>query len=306
MKNDDPVLAGLMAQRELIRARLGALPWAGQPEIKTRSGKRYLYTRKRVDGHLRSTYIGPYSDELFRALKENGGEEHRLRIELRRLDKRISKRVSSDADSPSAAGLSLLLAKARKNELIADELALSEAGIPRSKILALLENGTLTGLTPDQIGVVMTLSRAWDAVLELKDPAGLDFLFRLSRLFNGRENSGLRTAVFSSTGTGYVPPPPDEQTVRERLERIGSSKAAPGEIAAALCLYLMRTQAFNAENELIAMLYANRVLIALGGGIFDIPEKDLPAFRELRAAFYNGTDNGEIMRFLTERCVIAG
>lgn len=306
MQKNDVMLEGLMAQRELIRARLGALPWAGQPEIKTRNGKRYLYTRKRVDGHLHSTYIGPYSDELYRALKENGTEEHKLRIELRRLDKRVTKRVPSDTESPSGTKLSLLVAKARKNELIADELALSEAGIPRAKIISLLENGTLTGLTPDQIGVVMTLSRAWDAVLELKDTGGLDFLFRLSRLFNGRENSGLRTAVFSSTGTGYAPPPPDEQTVRERLERIGSSKAAPGEIAAALCLYLMRTQAFNAENELIAMLYANRVLISLGGGVFDIPEKDLPSFRTLRAAFYDGTDNGEIMQFLTDRCVIAG
>lgn len=306
MRTNDPVLDEMITKRELLRAQLAALPWSGMPEIKGHNGKRYVYTRRRVDGHLHSSYVGPYSDSLYASVKANGQTEHSLRIELRRLEKKLAAHTAGESDAPSPVRISLVIAKARRNEVIADELALSESGIPRAKILSLLENGTLTGLSPEQIGTVMALSRAWDAVFEQKGPADLDFLLRLSRLINGREGSGLRTAVFSSTGTGYAPPPPDADTVRERLNRISTSNAYPAEVASALFLYLMRTQAFNAENELIAALFANRVLIGLGGGVLDISEPDLPAFRLLRTAFYNGTDNGEIMRFLVERCVTEG
>ena len=48
MNNNYPQIQELLQQRADFQARLNLLPYDGNPEIKDREGKQYLYVRKRV------------------------------------------------------------------------------------------------------------------------------------------------------------------------------------------------------------------------------------------------------------------
>lgn len=82
MNNQYMQIQELLEQRAEITARLNLIPYDGSIEIKDRDGQKYIYIRKRVLGRNTSTYVGPYSDDLFasiaKLLKEAKGYKNRL------------------------------------------------------------------------------------------------------------------------------------------------------------------------------------------------------------------------------------
>ena len=79
----------LLKKRAELNARLRALPYQGTPEIKTISNLKYVYLRKRIAGKLTSSYIGPYSDELYNLLLKNAQEIREINKELRKIEKEL-------------------------------------------------------------------------------------------------------------------------------------------------------------------------------------------------------------------------
>ena len=59
MNNNYPRIQELLHQKADFQARLNLLPYDGSPEIKERSGKKYLYIRKRIGSRLSSPPISP-------------------------------------------------------------------------------------------------------------------------------------------------------------------------------------------------------------------------------------------------------
>ena len=74
------------------------------------------------------------------------------------------------------------------------------------------------------------------------------------------------------------------------------------ETAIALCLYCMKAQLFNDGNKRAAVIFANHYLISHGAGMLNIPEKDVPEFKRLLVAYYEGKDEGEIFAFMKTNC----
>ena len=103
-------------------------------------------------------------------------------------------------------------------------------------------------------------------------------------------------------GTSYVPPLPIEQVIKEQLEDILKSAAAPVDVAIRLCLYCMKTQIFNDGNKRASVIFANHYLISKAGGLLVIPESHVPEFKRLLIKYYEGKDNGEIKEFLKQNC----
>ena len=91
--------------------------------------------------------------------------------------------------------------------------------------------------------------------------------------------------------------------MKENLETLLNAELPPDEKAIRLCLYCMKTQIFNDGNKRASVIFANHYLIAQGGGMLIIPEKHVPEFKRLLVAYYEGKDNGEIIRFLKEQCM---
>ena len=58
----------LLQKRADLKARLKLMPYQGSHEIKLRGESKFIYLRKRIAGKLTSTYIGPYSEELYNLL----------------------------------------------------------------------------------------------------------------------------------------------------------------------------------------------------------------------------------------------
>ena len=80
----------LLSKKAELNARLSLLPYDGTPEIKTISGKDYLYVRKRVLNKVTSTYVDVYSDKLYNNLLRNNEEAKKLRREIRKIDKALA------------------------------------------------------------------------------------------------------------------------------------------------------------------------------------------------------------------------
>ena len=68
MKNNFEIIQDLLRTKAEFQARLNLIPYNGSVEIKEVSAKKYLYIRKRIVGKVSSTYVGPYSDELYQIL----------------------------------------------------------------------------------------------------------------------------------------------------------------------------------------------------------------------------------------------
>ena len=85
----DEIQSALREKADL-NARLSLIPYEGTPEIKTVSGQKNLYTRKRIGSRLTSTYVGTYSDELYQLLLRNTREAREIRKGLRKLDKALA------------------------------------------------------------------------------------------------------------------------------------------------------------------------------------------------------------------------
>lgn len=64
----------------------------------------------------------------------------------------------------------------------------------------------------------------------------------------------------------------------------------------------MKAHIFNDGNKRAAVIFANHYLIPQGAGMLIIPEKEVPEFKLLLAAYYEGRDNGEMMTFMKTKC----
>lgn len=68
----------LLQEKADYQARINMIPYDGSPEIKENESGKYLYIRKRVGSRLTSSYVGIYTDDLYKILirdsKEHPGE----------------------------------------------------------------------------------------------------------------------------------------------------------------------------------------------------------------------------------------
>jgi hypothetical protein len=88
----------LLNEKASSEARLRLLPYNGSPEIKEIQGKRYLYVRKRELERNTSTYVGPYTDELYQMLVRNNAERRSINKQLRLIDKKLAQLGYSETE----------------------------------------------------------------------------------------------------------------------------------------------------------------------------------------------------------------
>jgi hypothetical protein len=309
MNNNYPQIQELLHQRADYQARLRLLPYDGSPEIKDRDGKNYLYIRKRVGSRLTSTYVGEYSDELYQLLLRNARESRELKKQIRRLDKELAALGYSDAELPARVMLNLDFARANMKSNIYDQAVLEGVATTFPQTEDILENGIVSGVSASDVQKILNLKHAWEFVLD-KDvvsyPTDYSILCHIAKLVNEgfyQDGGRIRGVPVTIGGTSYIPPLPIESIVKETLEELLSGKASAEETAIALCLYCMKAQLFNDGNKRAAVIFANHYLISHGAGMLIIPEKDVPEFKRLLVAYYEGKDEGEIFAFMKTNCI---
>lgn len=68
-------------------------------------------------------------------------------------------------------------------------------------------------------------------------------------------------------------------------------------------LWIMRRQMFIDGNKRVAMLFANKIMIDNGCGIFSISQENQNDFFKKLIAFYETGDNKEIKKFIYDKCI---
>lgn len=308
MDNTFDTIQQLLQEKADYQARLNLIPYDGTPEIKENNSGRYLYIRKRVNGKLTSTYVDVYSDDLYQLLLRNAKEARELKKQIRRVDKELAAKGYVGDELPSDVVLNLDFARANMKANIYDQAVLEGVATTFPQTEEIIENGTVNGMTADDVLKVLNLKHAWEFILD-KDVIAADsnyyLLCHIAKLVNEGffyDGGRIRGVPVSIGGASYVPPIPIETQVKERINDILNSGKDAIDIAIELCMYCMRAQIFLDGNKRASVIFANHYLIAHGLGLIVIPEEYVPEFKKLLVTYYETADIKKISKFLKEKC----
>ena len=301
-------LQNLLQEKADYQARLNLLAYDGTPEVKETAGKKYLYVRKRVGSRLTSTYVDVYSEELYQMLLRNAREARELRKKIRQIDKQLAKMGYEENELPPRVIENLDFARANMKENIYNQAILEGVATSFPQTEEILENGKVYGMTATDVQKILNLKHAWEFILDkdvIQSESDYYILCHIAKLVNEGFflNGGrIRGIPVTIGGCSYIPPVPIESVVKERIKEILASGQSDIDKAIALCMYSMKTQIFIDGNKRASVIYANHYLIAHGQGFLVIPEKEVPEFKKLLVAYYEGEDISVISRFLKEKC----
>ncbi len=161
----------------------------------------------------------------------------------------------------------------------------------------IIDNGTVNGMTANDIQKILNLKHAWEFTLDedvIQAQTDYYLLCHIAKVVN--------EGFFTDGGSSYKSPIPIETIVKEKIQKILASEKDIIDIAIELCMYSMKTQIFIDGNKRASVIFANHYLIAHGQGFLVIPEKYVPEFKRKLVAYYEGEDLKVISAFLKEKC----
>ena len=308
MEQSFTIIHRLLQEKADYQARLNLIPYDGSPEVKeTKSGK-YLYIRKRINGKLTSTYVDVYSDDLYQLLLRNSKDARELRKQIRRIDKELAVNGYVEEELSTDVIINLDFARANMKSNIYDQAVLEGVATTFPQTEEIIENGTVNGMTADDVQKILNLKHAWEFILD-KDVIRADsnyyLLCHIAKLVNEGffyDGGRIRGIPVTIGGTNYIPPIPIESQVSENIRGILNSGKDTIDIAIDLCMYCMRTQIFVDGNKRASVIFANHYMIAHGLGLIVIPEGHVPEFKKLLVAYYESADISKISAFLKDKC----
>ena len=309
MNNDNisEVQTLLTAKAELA-SRLKLIPYQGTLEIKEKNGNKYIYLRKKELGKVSSLYIDKYGEELFTVLLKQTSEAKELKKQIRIIDNKLAKMGVSVEDLPPETQLNLEFARINMKANIYDQAILEGVATTFPQTETIIDNGIVSGMSATDVQKILNLKHAWEFILDknvLSYKSDLYLLSYIAKIVNEGfyfDGGKLRVVPVRIGGSSYVPPLPNEITVKENIEKVLQSATPIIDKAINLCLYCMKTQIFNDGNKRAAVIFANHYLISQGEGLLIISEKDVPAFKKLLVDYYEDKNPSAIVSFMKENC----
>lgn len=306
--SDFDEIQSLLQERADCNARINLIPYDGSPEIKENASGKYLYIRKRISSRLTSTYVDVYSDELYQLLLRNAKELKELRKKIRHIDKKLADLGYNSSQLDKRVLQNLDFARANMKANIYDQAVLEGVATSFPQTEDIIDNGTVNGMTANDIQKILNLKHAWEFILDndvIQAKSDYYLLCHIAKLVNEGffANGGkIRGVPVTIGGSTYKPPIPVESIVKEKISDILSSEELPIDIAIKLCMYSMKTQVFIDGNKRASVIFANHYLITHGQGFLVIPEEHVSEFKKKLVAFYEGEDITVISNFLKEKC----
>lgn len=306
--NDFNKIQNLLQKKADYQARINLIPYDGSPEIKENSSGKYIYIRKRVGSRLTSTYVDIYSDDLYQLLLRNSKELRELRKQVRKIEKRLADLGYEANDLDVRVIQNLDFARANMKSNIYDQAVLEGVATSFPQTEDIIDNGTVSGMTANDIQKILNLKHAWEFILDtdvLQAKTDYYLLCHIAKLVNEgffADGGRIRAVPVSIGGSSYKPPIPVETIVRDRIQEIIISEKEKIDIAIELCMYSMKTQVFIDGNKRASVIFANHYLIAHGQGLLVIPEEYVPEFKKKLIEYYEGKDIKDISTFLKDKC----
>ncbi|MDD6302131.1 MAG: Fic family protein [Bacillales bacterium] len=308
MDNNFAKIQELLNRRADFQTRLNFLPYDGTPEVKTISGKRYLYVRKRELDKVKSTYVGEYSLELYNVLLKNNVEAKSIRKEIRHIDKELALLGYKDEELSERVILNLEFARSNMKKIIYDQAVLEGVATTFPDTETILENGIVNNVKAEDVQKIINLKHAWQFILD-KDVIQSRSDYYLASYIAKLVNEGLlaipnggqiRKVPVTIGGSTYIPPIPLEYIVKQDIIDLLDSDLEDIDKAIELCLYVMKIQIYNDGNKRTAIVYANHYLISKGQGLLVIDYNKVNDFKKLLVSYYEDKDLVSIKKFLKE------
>ena len=299
----------LLHQKADLQARISLLPYDGTPEVKMQGKKQYLYVRKRIGGRNTSTYVDVYSDALYQLLLRNARERRELEKQLRRVNRELLALGYTQEDLEPRVQQNLEFARANMKSNIYDQAVLEGVATSFPQTEEIIENGIVNGMSAGDVQKILNLKHAWEFILDedvIRSSSDYYLLCHVAKLVNEgifTDGGRIRGVPVTIGGCSYVPPLPIELDVKEKIaEIIGNTQDSAIDSAIRLCLYCMKAQIFLDGNKRASVIFANHYLIAHGQGCLVIPEKSVPAFKQLLVQYYENDYLPEIIDFMKREC----
>ena len=308
MENIVAQIQELLNRRAELQARLNLLPYDGTPEIKTISGKKYLYIRKRELDKVKSTYVGEYVDELYNTLLRNNVESKAIRKEIRQVEKELALLGYKEEELSERVVLNLDFAHSNMKTIIYDQAVLEGVGTTFPDTEAILENAVVKNVKAEDVQKIVNLKHAWQFVLDkdvIQAPSDYYLASYIARLVNEGllaipDGGRIRGVPVKIGGSSYFPPIPFENKVKQDINDLLSSNLEDIDKAIELCLYVMKTQIYNDGNKRTAVVYANHYLISKGQGLLVIDYSKVDEFKKNLVNYYEDKDLLTIKQFLRD------
>ena len=306
MENNVANIQILLNRRAELQARLNLLPYDGTPEIKTISGKKYLYVRKRELDKVKSTYVGEYDPDLHTTLLRNNVEAKSIRKEIRQIEKELALLGYKEEGLSDRVILNLDFARINMKKIIYDQAVLEGVGTTFPDTEAIIENGVVKNVKAEDVQKIINLKHAWEFILDkdvIQAPSDYYLASYIARLVNEGllsipDGGRIRGVPVTIGGSSYVPPLPFEDKVKEDIHDILHSDLEDIDKAIELCLFVMKTQIYTDGNKRTAVVYANHYLISKGQGLLVIDYNKVNEFKKNLINYYEGKDTKTIKQFL--------
>ena len=294
----------LLSKRGESQARLNLLPYDGTPEIKTISGKQYLYIRKRVINKITSTYVGEFSDTLYNQLLRNNVQSKQLKKDIRLINKELAELGYIDNEISDEVVLNIEFARANMKQIIYDQAILEGVGTTFPDTEAIIDNGNVNNMKAEDVQKILNLKHAWEFILN-KDVAAYKSDYYLASYIAKIVNEGfyqdggrIRNVSVAIGGSSYIPPIPHELDVKKHINQLLDNSNNKVDTAIELCLYFMKTQIYNDGNKRTAVIFANHFLIANGLGLLVINYEKVEEFKSELVRYYEDKDIENIKKLL--------
>lgn len=301
-------IQSLLQQKADFQARINLIPYDGSPEIKENESGKYLYIRKRIGSRLTSKYVDVYSDDLYQLLLRNLKELKDLKKNVRKIEKRLSELGYTSSELDYSIIQNLEFARANMKANIYDQAVLEGVATSFPQTEDIIDNGTVNGMTANDIQKILNLKHAWEFILDpdvIQAESDYYLMCHIAKLVNEgffTDGGRIRGVPVTIGGSSYKPPLPIESEVKETIKEILESGKDVIDTAIDLCMYCMKTQIFIDGNKRASVIFANHYLIAHGKGLLVIPEEHVPEFKKMLVAYYEGEDIEVIRNFLKEHC----
>lgn len=294
----------LLYKKHNIEQKLSTMIF-GSIEVKD---DKYIYVHYRDNGKLFNKYVGSYSLELYNVILNNNIEAKILKKELRNINKTLKELNYIDSELNENIKLNIDFAKRHLVDTIYNQAILEGIATTYADTEKIIEGGTISGMTSDDIMKVVNLKHAWEFVLSenvLLSETDFNLVSQINKLvIEGFYYSAgkLRTTPVKIGGTAWIPNLPKESDIKEDIKNILNTNDGIVDKSINLLLYVMKKQMFIDGNKRTAVLFANHYLIKNASGIIVIPSEKVEEYKRLLVNYYNDDNKDIIREFLKKYC----
>ena len=202
---------------------------------------------------------------------------------------------------------SLFLAKKKWDENVYCGMKMENRAVTFPQTKTILEGVNVPNVQLDDIQAILNMRDAWRYLLgSIQEPITLAYICKLNEYIARNEAlewGKLRTGRVSISGTEYIPPVPEENTVKQELQAILTADTSATDRALTAFAWGARKQLFWDGNKRTSLVLANKILLQAGAGMLTVSEKHMEAFNVQLLAYYSTGEMQPLKQFLYDTAI---